>query len=461
MLIILLLVCLIVLNGLFAMSEIAVVSSRKIRLEQAAERGSRGAMVALKLAASPTRFFSTVQIGITLIGIVAGAFSEATISNDLARWLGQFPALAAYSSMLATAIVVLALTYLSLVFGELVPKRLAVQAPERIASLIAPPMQWLSRLAAPAVHLLTFSTDLILKVFGIRAVDEQAITERDIRDLVEQGAASGVFLEQERELVERIFRLGDYRVSALMVPRREIVWLEADAPTDRVRVAVAASSHSHYPVCRGGLDALIGVVHLKDMVKSGLLSQTPIHLTAIARQPLYVPESMPVLRLIDAFRREKMHIAFVLDEYGVVTGLITLNDIVESMLGQIAREGEAEELMAVQRPDGSWLLDASMPIGELKALLDIETMPGESRASFHTLAGFLLSHLGRIPQVGERIAFDQFSFEIIDMDRHRIDKVLLTITPPSSPPSSLPQEHDNDNDNNADNTDDAHKSTNE
>jgi putative hemolysin len=262
-------------------------------------------------------------------------------------------------------------------------------------------------------------------------VKQEEVTQEDIRNLIEHGTAAGVFMEKERELVNRIFQLGEQRVSGLMVPRSDIVWLEADAPAERVRVAVAAYSHSHFPVCRKGLDNLLGVVHLKDMVKSGLLTQT-IDLKVLARQPMFVPESMPALKLLEEFRKGETHIAFVLDEYGVLAGLITLNDIVVSLLGQMTRAGEESEPMAVKREDGSWLLDGALPIEELKGIMHVQKLPNQERTTFNTLAGFIMTYLGRVPHTGDTFVWDRFKFEVIDMDRHRIDKVLLSMLRPGN-----------------------------
>lgn len=429
---ILILLVLIALNAVLVMSELAVVSARKVRLEQAAAKGSRGAKIALTLAASPTRFLSTVQGGITLIAIVSGAFGEAALSEHFTKAVEKVPWLGDHSHAIATVLVVLIITYLSLVIGELVPKRLALNAPERIATTVAPPMQALSRIFGPVVHFLSFSTDLILRIFPKKAEGAEIVTEEEIRGLIEQGTEAGVFNEQERELVDRVFRLGDQRVASLMVSRRDIVWLEADSSVDRIRLAVATSSHSHFPVCRGGLDHLIGVVHLKDMIQSGLLTQR-IDLRILARKPLFVPEAMPVLKLIDEFRRSQQHIAFILDEYGVLAGLVTLNDVVQGMLGQIGRAGEDADPSAVQREDGSWLLDGSLPVEELRELMEADSLPHEDRTSFQTLGGFVMTYLGRVPRTGDSFAYDRFKFEVVDMDRHRVDKVMLSFTGPKSP----------------------------
>jgi len=327
--------------------------------------------------------------------------------------------------LIASAIVVLGITYLTIVLGELVPKRFALNSPEKIASVVAAPMQILAYITAPFVFLLSVSTDLVLKVFPGRSAGSELVTEEEIKSLIEKGAQAGLFHEKERELVERIFRLGDQSVSSLMVPRSDIVWLEADAPVERIRVAVATSSHSHFPVCRGGLDHIMGVVHLKDMIQSGLLTQR-VDLKVLARKPVFVSESMPALRLLDEFRKTHQHIAFILDEYGVVTGLITLNDIVEGLLGQVARHGETAEPLAVRRDDGSWLLDGSLPVSDLKALMTVEKLPHQDRTSFQTVAGFVMTYLGHVPRTGEHFSYDRFRFEVVDMDRHRIDKVMLS-----------------------------------
>lgn len=423
---ILVLLVLIVFNGVLVMSEMALVSSRRVRLEHAANRGSRGASAALLLAASPTRFLSVVQLGITLIGIIVGAIGEATISHHLEGALSKSPTLEPYAGAIATTIVIAAVTYVSVMVGELLPKRLALANPERIAAITAPVMTVIARMAGPFVGFLSITTDFILQVVGVKTLEKNnEVTADDIRGLIEQGTQSGVFMEKERELVERIFRLGDQRVSSLMVPRGDIVWLDADASADRIRLAVATESHSHFPVCRKGLDSLLGVVHLKDMVKAGLLQRT-IDLKVLARQPLFVPESMPALRLLEEFRKGQTHIAFVLDEYGVLAGLIVLNDLVESLLGHMSRGGEDSEPLVVQRADGSWLLDGALPVAELKSLMQVETLPHERRTTFNTIAGFVMTYLGRVPRTGDTFTWDRFRFEVVDMDRHRIDKVMLS-----------------------------------
>jgi len=431
---VLILLCLLLLTAFLSLSEFAVVSARRTRLEQAANEGRRGARMAILLFDAPTRFLSTVQIGNTVCAIVAGALGEAALTESLAHWLARYPAIQQHASQISTVIVVSVITYLWLVLGELVPKRIALNAPEPLASLVAPPMRGLSILMGPAVAFVSSSVDLVIRILPFRASRSELATEDEIKNLIAQATRAGTFLEKERELVERIFRVGDQRVTTLMVPRGDIVWLPADAPIERVRLAVATSSHSHFPVCEpggGGLDKIIGVVHLKDMIQAGLLTKQ-IDLRILARKPLFVPESMFALRVLEDFRKHQTHIAFVFMEYGVVAGLITLNDIVEALLGPMTRYGEETEQLAVRRDDGSWLLDGSPPVQDLKDLMDVRQLPHEQRTSFQTVAGFIMTYLGHIPRTGEWFTYDRFRFEVVDMDRHRIDKVLLSFAKPAS-----------------------------
>lgn len=435
----LILLLLILLNGLFAMSEMAVVSSRKVRLEQSAKRGHRGAAAALALINEPTRFLSTVQIGITLIGIFAGAFGEAALSRDLAAWLEGFPLVSPYAGLVATVLVVLGITYLSLVLGELVPKRLALNNAERTAAAVAIPMRWVSRLGAPFVWLLTHSTDLLLKILGSKRPQSATVTEEEIKILVEEAVAGGALLEAEHQLVDSVFRLGDLRVRALMVPRGDVEWLPADATPERIREAVANSHHSHFPVCRDGLDDIVGVVHIKDILKQGFAGGQGggraggrPSLAKVARPPLFVPESARALSLLETFRKSHLHIALVVDEHGVFQGLITLNDLVEAIIGHIGPPAPGEAL-EVHRADGSWLLDGSLPIARLKEILGVESLPKQDQGGFDTLSGYIMAYLGHIPRTGEALGWEGVRLEVVDMDGHRIDKVLLTTAPPNPP----------------------------
>lgn len=425
---IVLLLILILINGLLAMAEAAFLASRKARLAAAAERGDRGARMALDLAENPTRLLSTGQVGITMIGILSGAIGERSLVRDLAAWLHHMGAGAAASHWIALIAVVIALTYVSLVLGELVPKRLAIHSPERIASFLAAPMSWLAKAASPLVKLLSVSTDGLLRLLGVSARLTDAVTEEEVRAMVEQGAEAGVFEETEQKIVERVFRLSDRVVGELMVPRTEIDWLPLDASVDRVRVAVATSPHSHFPVCSDGLDSIVGVVHVKDLVKSGLLTDR-VSLSDLAQPPLYVPESLPALRALETFREARTHLAFVTDEYGGLVGLITLNDLVESIVGEVTSRSEGEEPMALEREDGSWLLDGLLPADALRELIKAKKLPKEGEAEYATVGGLVMAYLGRIPREGDRFEWDRFTFEVVDMDRQRVDKVLLTIRP--------------------------------
>lgn len=421
------LLILIVINGIFAMSEIAVVSSKHVLLEQAANKGDKRAAAALKLSEHPTRFLSTVQIGITLIGITMGAFGGEALADDFQKHVEKVEIFRKHAHPIAVGCVVLFLTYLSLVVGELFPKRVGMSFPETIARIVARPMSVLSQITAPAVKLLSVTTDLLLAIVQVHPKPKQEVTEDEVKGLIEKGTEAGVFQEAEQEIVERVFRLGDQRVSNLMVPRADIDWLEADAPADLVRVAVATSSRSHFPVCRGGLDHLIGVVHVKDLVKSGLLTRD-INLVAMAQKPLFVPESMPALKALETFRKSRTHIAFVLDEYGTLEGLITVNDIVAGTFGELSRAGEEDESLIVTRADGSLLVDGMLPVDELKRLLGVESLPKED-AAYQTVGGLMMAVMSRVPKAGDIFTWERFTLEVMDMDRARVDKVLLTVAP--------------------------------
>ncbi len=411
-------------NGVFAMSETAVVSARKARLQQLANKGDANARTALELANAPNHFLSAVQIGITLIGILAGAFGGATISDKLADLLRLIPAIAPYSKTLALFFVVLCITYLSLVIGELVPKRLALNNPERIASAVAPSMRLLSKLTAPVVYLLSLSTDAVVRLLGIRASTDPPITEEEIEVLLQEGARAGVFKAAEQEMVERVFDLEEQRISALMIPRRQIVWLDFDDSPELNRQKINNSIHSRFPVCQGSLDNVLGVVQIKDLFTCTAPGE-PIDLKASLRQPIVVPESVNALRVLELFKQSKLHMALVVDEYDIVQGLVTLNDVLEAIVGDIPEPGEQVEPQVVQREDGSWLLDGMLPVTEFKDLFEIEELPGEERGSYHTLGGFVTSQIGRIPISSDRFEWRDLRFEVVDMDGNRVDKVLV------------------------------------
>ncbi|HEY9602771.1 MAG TPA: hemolysin family protein [Allocoleopsis sp.] len=411
-------------NGVFSMSETAVVSARKARLQQLANEGDAKAGVALELANSPNRFLSAIQIGITLVGILTGAFGGATIADKFANLLTPIPLLAPYSKTIALGFVVLCITYLSLVIGELVPKRLALNSPERIASAVAPPMQLLSKLTSPVVHLLTLSTDAVVRLLGVRASTDPPITEEEIEVLIAQGTQAGIFKAAEREMVERVFDLEEQRISALMRPRRQIIWLDLDDSPEVNRERINQSIHSRFPVCQGSLDNVLGVVQIKDLF-TFTSADRPIDLTASLRQPIVVPESANALKVLELFKQSKLHMALVVDEYDIVQGLVTLNDILEAIVGDIPEPGEHTEPQVVRREDGSWLLDGMLAVSEFKELFEIDDLPGEDRGSYHTLGGFVISRLGRIPTSADRFEWGNLRFEVMDMDGNRVDKVLV------------------------------------
>lgn len=418
-------------NGVFAMSEMAIVSARKVRLQQRARSGSTRAAVALELAESPTYFLSTVQIGITLVGILAGAFGGATIAEQLALYFSRVPALAQYSEALALAIVVLSITYLSLIIGELVPKRIALHNPERIASAVAIPMRLLSKLASPVGRLLGATTEGVLRLIGLKESDEPPITEDEIKVLIEQGIAAGVFQEAEREMIESVFHLGDRSVGELMTPRTELVWLDVDSSVEEVGEKIIRSARSRYPVIQGTPDNVIGMVRAKDLLAASLAGR-PLDLKALLRPPLFVPESMPALKAIDMFKKAGLHSALVVDEHGGLEGIVTANDILQALVGQMPSIYEPSEQLIVQRADGSWLIDGSLLVDEFKEIFRIDRLPKEDHAHFRTLNGFILSYLGHMPAVAEWFEWGGLRFEVVDMDRNRVDKVLVTPPSPSS-----------------------------
>jgi len=414
---------LLIANGVFAMSEIALVSSRKARLQRRAERDD-GARVALELANAPDRFLSTVQIGITLIGILAGAFGGATLSQHLAERLSRIPALAPYGEVVSFVVVVMVITYLSLVVGELVPKRLALNHPERIASRVARPMRFLSRLTSPAVRALSASSSLLLRLLGARPSEEPPITEEEVKILIDVGAEAGVFEAAEHELVDNIFRLADQKIPQLMTPRLDVVWLDVESPPEEIHERIINSPYSRMPVCHGSLDNILGVVKARDLLAK-ILAGEPLNLRAVMRQPLYVPETRTALQLLELFKQSATHIAVVVDEHGALEGLVTMNDVLEAMVGEMPAHHRRVESLAVRREDGSWLLDGRMPISDFKELFSIERLPREDEGGYHTLAGFIMAYLGRLPSASDHFVWKGLRVEVVDMDRRRIDKVLV------------------------------------
>lgn len=416
-------------NGLFAMSEMAIISSRKARLQQLANKGNFRASAALDLANTPNRFLSTVQIGITLVGILAGAFGGATLSEKLSVYLKSIPLLSPYHQGVSLAVVVLGITYLSLIIGELVPKRMALQHPEAIACMVAIPMGLLSTIASPIVHLLSHSTELLLKLIGIGPSKEPAVTEEEIKILLEQGTQAGTFEEAEQDIVERVFRLGDQQVAVLMTPRPDIIWLDLEDSLAENQRQIVESGCSRYPVCQGTLDEVVGIIHLKDVI-ANLFSGEPFDLTTDLKQPLFVPESTRALRVMELFKQSGNHLALVVDEYGVIQGLVTLNDVLEAIVGDIPSSDESNEPQAVQREDGSWLVDGLMAADDFREMFDLFESPDDEKGNYQTLGGFVIMNLGRIPAVADHFSYQGTRIEVVDMDGNRIDKVL--VIPPQS-----------------------------
>ncbi|NEO99956.1 MAG: HlyC/CorC family transporter [Symploca sp. SIO2E9] len=415
---------LIVFNGIFAMSEMALVSARKGRLQELANQGDVKARIALELATSPNQFLSTVQIGITLIGIFAGAFGGATIAEKLEKHLKLIPLLASHSGAIALVVVVVIITYLSLVFGELVPKRLALNEPEQIATSVAAQMQSLAKIAAPGVHLLSHSTEIVLHLLGIGPSKEPAVTEEEIKILIEQGTEAGTFEEAEQEMLNRVFCLGDRRVSELMTPRPEIVWLDLEDSSEVNRHKIINSIHTRFPVCQGGIDNVIGVVQVNTLLARSLANQ-PFDLTSSLEQPLFVPESTWALKVLELFKQSGPHLALVVSEYGVLQGLVTLNDVLEAIIGDIPSVDHSHDSQIVQREDGSWLVDGMLPVEDFKKLFGFAELPGEQRGNYYTLGGFVITHLGRIPTAAAHFDWQGIRFEVMDMDGNRVDKILV------------------------------------
>jgi putative hemolysin len=416
---------LILINGVFAMAEIAVISARKTRLRQSAEEGSRSAGLALELAESPGRFLSTIQVGITLIGILAGAFGEATFSRPLDALLGGVPWLAPYSRVLSVGVVVMGITYLSLVFGELTPKQIALNDPERIARRVAPVMSGLSRLATPLVLILSRSSALVLRLLNLRPSSEPLVTEEEIRVMLSQGTQSGVLEPIEEQIVEQVFRLGDQRVSQLATPRPEIQWLDPNDPVEETIEVIRNSGYSVYPVAEESLDNLLGVVEAADLL-SRCMGGEAIDLRVLVKPALVVPETLRGYQLLALLKEHHAQYALTLDEYGGVQGLVTVFDLLESLVGELPEEHDLEDPDIVLREDGSYLLDGMLAVDRFKHLFRLERLPEEELVAYETVAGMVMSVLGRIPKAGDSFELPGLRLEVVDMDGNRIDKVLVT-----------------------------------
>ncbi|MEI6756264.1 MAG: HlyC/CorC family transporter [Chlorobium sp.] len=423
---------LIIVNGLFAMSEIALVTAKKARLSKLAEDGEKSADIAIKLGQEPTRFLSTIQIGITSIGILNGIVGEGALATPLALRLQSFGVELEPSHIISTAVVVLSITYVTIVIGELVPKRLGQFNPEGIACLVARPMRMLATITRPFGRLLTASTDTILRLMGKHPQIMPSVTEEEIHAMLEEGSEAGVIEQHEHEMVRNVFRLDDRQLGSLMVPRADIVSLDVSRPLEENIRRVTESEHSRFPVCNGGLQSLLGVVNAKQLL-SKTLKGGLTEFTSQLQPCVYVPETLTGMELLDHFRTSGTQMVFVVDEYGEIQGLVTLQDMLEAVTGEFVPRN-SEDSWAVERKDGSWLLDGLIPVPELKDTLELKSVPEEDKGLYHTLSGLMMWLLGRMPQTGDIMTWENWSLEIVDLDGQRIDKVLASPLAESSKP---------------------------
>lgn len=424
---IVLILILILINALLAMSEAALVASRKVRLQQQANDGNKSSELALKLLKDPNIFLSTVQIGITLIGVLAGAVGGATISEALALALQKIPYLGEFSESISLAIVVLTITVLTIWLGELVPKRLGLTSPEKIAQVVAGPMLFTSKAFSPLIKLMSKATNFALSLMGVDPSSEPPVTEEEIHLLIDQGTQAGVFEEAEQDMVEGIFSLGDSRVYSLMTPRTEVVWLDINDSIEEIREKIAECPYSRFPVRQDSLETIVGIVKSRDLLVESL-SGKAVDLKSLLKPAHFIPETMFASRALELFKEKNTELLLVVDEFGGLQGLLTINDILEEIVGAM----EFEEPQATQRQDGSWLLDGMLEVDEFKEIFDFESLPHEDE--YETLSGFVMTSLGRVPQAADHFEWNNFRFEVIDMDGRRVDKVLVTTLPKPQPP---------------------------
>lgn len=422
---------LVLFNGVLSMSELAILAARRIRLEERANAGERGALVALTLLDNQSEFLSTVQVGITLVGILAGALGGATLSSRLEGLLGQIPYIQDYSNTLSVGLVVLIITYLSLVIGELVPKRLALNQAESIAMTMAPLMQLIARITSPIVRLLSWSTDMILYLFGVQPSTESPVTEEEVRTMIEQGTQVGVFEPIEEEIVDQVFRLSDRTVSALLTPRPDIVWLDLDDSPEELQAKILESGYSRFPVAQGNLDNVIGLVSTQALLAQSMNGQ-PLDLKSILQPALFLPETTPALVVVERLKQTGSHIALVIDEYGGLEGLVTLEDVLTAIVGDIPEPGEQLEAEALQREDGSWLVDGMYQVDEFQERFEIKTLPDAAEGYYQTVGGLVMAMLGRIPAPGDHFELEGYRLEVMDMDGRRVDKILVTRSEPAA-----------------------------
>ena len=419
---ILVIAILILVNGILAMSEAALVASRKARLQNRVNEGDKASLAALKLIERPNVFLSTIQIGITLIGVLAGALGGATLAETLAVTLAKIPVVSEYSESLALGTVVVVITILSLWLGELVPKRLGLHSPEQIARVVAGPMLLISRIFSPFISLMSWATDLVIRLIGVEPSLEPPITEEELQVLIDQGTQAGVFEESEQDMVEGIFSLGDSRVYSLMTPRTELVWLDVTDSIEEIRQKIADCPYSRFPVRQDSLDTIIGIVKSRDLLVESL-SGKEIDLKVLLKPAFFIPETMFASRALELFKEKNTELLLVVDEFGGLQGLLTINDILEEIVGAM----EFEEPQATLRQDGSWLLDGMLEVDEFKEIYNFTALPHEDE--YETLSGFVMTSLGRVPQTADHFEWNGYRFEVMDMDGRRVDKVLVTTLP--------------------------------
>ncbi len=420
---ILIIIGLVLLNGIFAMSEISLVSARKFKLENAKKKGSKGAKTALELAENPTKFFSTVQIGITLIGILLGVYSGENLTKDMESFLLQFELVKPYAHNLAVGVIVVFITYLSIILGELFPKRLGMTFPEKIAANIAIPMKALSLVTSPFVWLLSISNDLLLKLFRIKKTTESKVSEEEIKAIIKESAEGGEIQDIEQNIVERVFELGDRKVNSLFTHRNEIVFFNANDTWSEIRAKINEEKHSAYPVCKNNdLDEMLGIVLLKDLFFP--MDEKEFNIVDFVKEPVYFNESTYAYKVLELFKREKMHYGIVVDEYGSVEGIITMDDVVDALVGD-ATEMDQDEYQIIQREDGSWFVDGQYSLLEFIRFFNLY-IDDEIQNKYTTVAGLLIHHSSTLPEVGDKFDFDDYSIEVVDKDNQRIDKVLVT-----------------------------------
>ncbi|MCB4822538.1 hemolysin family protein [Roseicella aerolata] len=415
---------LVVLNGVFALSELAIVSARRGRLMAMQRAGSPGAAAALALAEDPQRFLPTVQVGISLVGILAGVFGGAQLAGPVGEALAEIPGFAPFATQVGFTLVVVAITYANLILGELVPKQLALRDPERFAVVVARPMAWLSRVSAPVVWVLSRSSSGVLRLFGAHRPQDQSVTEEEVKAVVAEGAQAGALEHEERHMIERVLRLADKPVRALMTPRNDVAWIDRNAPPEEIKAGLRAQSVTRFVVADRRIDNVVGVVAAKDLLDQAL-DGAPLSIARAQRQALVLPDSLPAIDALERMRHDPVGLALVLDEYGSFEGVVTTSDLLEAIVGELGPPDEPEKPgEAIQRADGTLLLDGMMPSDELRAQLDLPALP--YAGTYHTVAGLMLALLRRVPREGDRIVWAGWRFEIIDMDGRRVDKVLAS-----------------------------------